>query len=179
MSRRIVLIRAVNVGGATLPMARLRSIAGDLGATEVTTYIASGNLICTPPGAPAEFDRALESAITDEFGYEREVISRSVAQVRAAFDAYPFEVIEPKFSYIHFLCATPDAEKVAAFCSDLTDAHLAGGDLVRVIGDEVHIRYADGIANSTLTTAALRRGLGVAGTARNLTTVAKLIELAS
>ena len=72
---RIHLIRAVNVGGAKLPMAELREIAGGLGATEVSTYIASGNLLCNPPGDPAGFDRALEQAIQDRYGYFREVIS--------------------------------------------------------------------------------------------------------
>lgn len=41
MVERIVLIRAVNVGGAKLPMAQLRSIAEGLGATTVSTYIDS------------------------------------------------------------------------------------------------------------------------------------------
>ena len=59
--RRVHLLRAVNVGGAKLPMAELREVAAGLGATDVSTYIASGNLICTPPGDPADFDRQLEA----------------------------------------------------------------------------------------------------------------------
>jgi uncharacterized protein (DUF1697 family) len=69
VSERIGLLRAVNVGGARLPMARLRVIAESLGAQEVSTYIASGNLLYTPPGEASEFDAALERAIEDEFGY--------------------------------------------------------------------------------------------------------------
>ena len=58
-------------------MKELRSIAGDLGATDISTYIASGNLICTPPCRPDHFDRALETAIEQRYGFFREVISRS------------------------------------------------------------------------------------------------------
>ncbi len=47
---RVHLLRAVNVGGATLPMAELRELAADLGASDVRTHIASGNLLCTPTG---------------------------------------------------------------------------------------------------------------------------------
>ena len=94
MSRRIVLIRAVNVGGAKLPMAELRQIATDLGAEDVSTYIASGNLLCTPPAAPEQFDRALETAMEDRYGWFREVISRTPGQVRAALDAHPFEIAD-------------------------------------------------------------------------------------
>jgi hypothetical protein len=87
MTTRIVLLRAVNVGPAQLPMADLRAIATDLGATDVRTYIASGNLVADVPGDPAAFDRALEQAVEQRFGFFRDVISRTPEQVRAALDA--------------------------------------------------------------------------------------------
>src|SRR5674476_1503804 len=105
---RIIMLRAVNVGGtAKLPMAELRELAAELGATDVQTYIQSGNLVCVPPGDPEEFDRALETAIETKYGFFREAISRSPAQLRAALEAHPFEVIEPKYSYIAFLTGAP------------------------------------------------------------------------
>ncbi|RYJ00184.1 MAG: DUF1697 domain-containing protein, partial [Actinomycetales bacterium] len=114
MSRRIVLIRAVNVGGAKLPMAELREIAESLGASDVSTYIASGNLLCTPPSDTAAFDRALEKAIEDRYGYFREVISRSVEELRDALAAHPFDVVEAKFSYVYALTGAPTKEAVEA-----------------------------------------------------------------
>ncbi|MCG7633496.1 DUF1697 domain-containing protein [Gordonia McavH-238-E] len=173
MSRRIVLIRAVNVGGAKLPMAELRQIATDLGAEDVSTYIASGNLLCTPPAAPEQFDRALETAMEDRYGWFREVISRTPGQVRAALDAHPFEIADDKYSYVYFLTGRPAPDKVAAF-----ERKDFGQDVVRVIGSDLHIRYADGAGRSTLTAPAIARGLGVQGTGRNLRTVRKLLELA-
>ncbi len=112
MATRIVLLRAVNVGGATLPMADLRAIATDLGATDVRTYIASGNLVADVPGDPAMFDRALEQAVEQRFGFFREAISRTPAQVRSALDAHPFEVIEAKYSYVTFLTDEPTADAI-------------------------------------------------------------------
>ena len=53
-----------------------------------------------------------------------------------------------------------------------------GQDVVRVIGSDLHIRYADGAGRSTLTAPVIARGLGVQGTGRNLRTVRKLLELA-
>jgi uncharacterized protein (DUF1697 family) len=174
-SRRIVLLRAVNVGGATLPMADLRAMAADLGATDVQTYIASGNLVCAPPaGGAAAFDRALEAAIEERFGFFREAISRSVAQVQAALDAHPFEVLEPKFSYISFLLAKPVAAAVAR-----ARAYETGEDRWEVIGQEMHIRYAAGAGRPQMKDAQIGKALGVPGTARNLRTVAALLELAA
>ena len=63
MATRVLLLRAVNVGGATLPMADLRALLTGLGASRVRTYIASGNAVLEVPGDPAAFDREVEDAI--------------------------------------------------------------------------------------------------------------------
>lgn len=167
------LLRAVNVGGARLPMADLRDLAEGLGATDVSTYIASGNLLCTPPGDPAAFDRALERAVEERFGFFREVVSRSPVELRDALAAHPFEVVEPKLSHVYFLLDAPTPDAVAAF----EDADW-GGDEVRVVGRELHVRYAEGVAGSRLTPARILRALGHHGTGRNVATVQKLVDLA-
>ena len=169
---RVLLLRAVNVGGAKLPMADLRNLAKGLGATEISTYIASGNLICTPPGDPDAFDRALETAVQNKFGFFREVISRTPAELRTALDAYPFNHTEPKWCHIYFLNATPTPEVAAALRAKVPE------DLL-VIGSDLHIRYRDGVAASMLSTKLIHQTLGVVGTGRNLATVEKLIALAT
>lgn len=171
---RIHLLRAVNVGGATLPMAELRALATDLGATEVSTYIASGNLLCEPPGEPAEFDRALERAVEERFGFFREVVSRSREELQAALDAHPFEVVEPKFSYVSFLLREPTAAAL-----EQARTFETGDDRWTVLGREMHVRYADGAGRPQMKDQSIIRALGVPGTARNLNTVTKLIALAS
>lgn len=173
MARRVVLIRAINVGGAKLPMADLREIAKDLGAEDISTYIASGNLICTPPKDTDSFDRALEQAIENRFGFFREVISRDVDELRGALQAHPFTIDDDRFSYIYALTGTPDAKRAAAF-----EDRDFGDDELRVVGKDLHIRYANGAGQSTLTAPMIAKGLGVTGTGRNLRTIRKLIELA-
>lgn len=174
VNRRIVLIRAVNLGGTgKLPMAEWRELAESLGARDVSTYIASGNMVCTPPKDSDAFDRAMERAIKQRYGFFREVISRSRDEVRAALKAHPFEVIEPKYSYVTFLTGAPTAAAIAK--AGLLET---GDDRWQVIGRELHLRYAGGAGRAQLKDAALGRALSVAGTARNLNTVRKLIELA-
>lgn len=170
--RRVHLLRAVNVGGAKLPMAELREIAEALGATDVSTYIASGNLLCDPPGDPDDFERALEAAIEGRYGFFREVISRTGDDVRAALGAFPFDRTQPKYCHVYFLSGKPTAKATAALVeSDLEE--------LAVIGRDLHIRYRDGVAGTKLSTPLIHRTLGVVGTGRNLDTVAKLAELAS
>ncbi|MBN9605135.1 MAG: DUF1697 domain-containing protein [Actinomycetales bacterium] len=177
MSRRILLVRAVNVGGAKLPMAEFRELLTELGATEVQTYIASGNAIVEIPAGDRAgwdaFDRAVEAALTARYGYTREVMSRDRGELEAALAAHPFEVVEPKFSYVSFLSAEPNVAAV-----ETAEAVPRGEDLWRVIGRELHLRYADGAGRAELDHTRLTKALGVAGTARNLLTVRKLVELA-
>jgi uncharacterized protein (DUF1697 family) len=174
VTRRVILIRAVNVGGAKLPMAELKEIAADLGASDPTTYIASGNLIADVPGDPDDFDRALEKAIEKRYGYFREAISRTRDELVAALEAHPFEVVEPKYSYISFMLAAPTKTAVQA-ASDVA----TGDDRWQVVGHDLHIRYAHGAGRAELKDAQLLRALGkIPTTARNLNTVKKLIELA-
>lgn len=170
---RIVLLRAVNVGGAKLPMAELRVLAEELGATQVSTYIASGNLLCTPPGEPEAFDRALETAVEQRFGFFREAISRSVDELDLALAAYPFEIIEPKFSYVSFLAGTPTPEAI-----DKARGYPTGSDRWEVRGREMFIRYAGGAGRPEMRSDSIGRALGVPGTARNLNTVRTLSALA-
>jgi uncharacterized protein (DUF1697 family) len=169
--RRVHLLRAVNVGGAKLPMAELREIAESLGATDVSTYIASGNLLCDPPGDPDDFARALEAAIESRYGFFREVISRTARELRTAVDAFPFDRMQPKYCHVYFLSGKPTAKATAALVErDLEE--------LAVIGRDLHIRYRNGVAGTKLTTPLIHRTLGVVGTGRNLDTVTKLAELA-
>lgn len=170
----MILLRAVNVGGATLPMAWLRDTARALGAADPRTYIASGNLVADVPGDPDAFDRALERAIEAEHGFFREAISRSPDEVEAALRAHPFDVVEPKYSYVTFLLREPTPEAVGK-----ARTYPVGDDRWDVVGREMHIRYAGGAGRPQMKGDAIGRALKVPGTARNLNTVQKLVAMAS
>ncbi len=138
------------------------------------TYIASGNAVLDVPGDPAVFDRAVEDAVERRYGFRRDVVSRTPAEVADALAAHPFEVADPRFSYVSFLLEAPGPEGVAAAAEVPT-----GEDRWQVVGRELHLRFADGMGRATLDVDRLHRRLGVAGTARNLRTVRALVDLAA
>jgi uncharacterized protein (DUF1697 family) len=174
VTTHVVLLRAVNVGGAKLPMAELRELAADLGATDVSTFIASGNLICEPPKDVKAFGAALETAIEKKFGFYRECIIRTPAELKKARKNYPFDVDDPKNGHIVFLLDKPTKAAV-----EKARGIETGADRWEVVGREWHIRYDHGAGRSDMKTAAIGKALGVPGTSRNLRTVEKLIELAA
>ena len=171
MTAHVFLFRAINVGGtARLPMAELRELAAELGASNVSTYIASGNLFATPPAGAAQFALELENVVEKRFGFRREVVTRDLDAVRAARVGHPFEVVNPAYSYVVFLSAEPTPE-AASDASDIP----AGDDEWRLLGTELHVRYDKGAGKPELNVDRLLRTLGVTGTARNLRTVDELI----
>lgn len=166
------LLRAVNVGGNKVPMAQLRTLASDLGADDVATYVASGNLVCIPPGDADEFGAALAAGIAERMGVTTDAIGRTGPELQAALEAYPHEIHDPKFCHVWFFAAQPSRKGAEA-----VEAYDFGDDRVRVIGRELHIWYADGAGRSDVTAPRLLRLAGVAGTGRNLRTVEKLVAM--
>jgi uncharacterized protein (DUF1697 family) len=87
----VALLRGINVGGNNpVPMADLREAFTDLGATEVATYIQSGNVLFD--GGRDGHDRwveRLESALAERFGYHARVTLRSHQELRAIVDDAP------------------------------------------------------------------------------------------
>ena len=173
MTTRLLFVRAVNVGGAKLPMAEFRELLSELGGTNAQTYIASGNAIVNVSGDADAFDRAVEQALQERFGWFREVISRSPAEVNSALERYPFEVVEPKYAYVVFLTREPDDALVSE-----AQAIDTGDDRWKISGRDVHVRYASGAGKASPGIDKALRRLKVPGTARNLNTVRKMIELA-
>lgn len=173
--RIVILLRSVNLGAKNkVPMARLRQLVSEAGADDVSTFIASGNIICVAPGSAAAFLRTVEQLVAGEFGVRTTAVSRTATQLQTARAAYPFDVHDEKLCAISFLQRTPTKAAAAA----LVKADH-GEDRAQVIGKELHLRYANGVHASRMTGPKLARLLGTDGTLRNLRTVDALIDLLS
>lgn len=175
MSRSVLLLRAVNVSGRnSVPMARLRELlAAETPLTDVSTYIASGNIVCATPADPVAACAVVRARISAAFGVDTPVIHRTHAQLRASESAQPFPESDLKLVHAMFLEGAPGDGAVAAL-----EERLVPGERLALVDQDLWIDYAAGGVHSTrLTKAVLDRALGVAGTARNLRTVRKLIEL--
>lgn len=173
MTRSVLLLRAVNVSGRNLvPMARLREVlTPELG--EVSTYIASGNILCEQPDDPTATCARVRALISAEFGVDTPVILRTHEALVRAREAHPFTGASEKLLHAMFLEGTASPGAVEAL-----EQRLVPGERIALIGEDLWIAYSEGGVHSTkLTKAVLDRALGVAGTARNLRTVNTLIEL--
>lgn len=176
MSRSVLLLRAVNVGGHnSVPMAQLRELLTvETDLSGVSTYIASGNVICDEPADAAASCARVREVIAAEFSVDTPVIHRTHRELAASAAAQPFADGAEKLVHAMFLESDPVSGVVEAL-----ESRLVPGERIALIGRrDLWINYADGGVRSTkLTKAVLDRTLGTAGTARNLRTIRTLIEL--
>ncbi|MDH6134868.1 uncharacterized protein (DUF1697 family) [Kitasatospora sp. MAA4] len=92
----IAFLRAVNVGGRTVTMERLRGLVGELGLADVRTYIQSGNVFFSADAAidrPA-LTRRIEEHLEQALGFPVPVMLRTVAEVEELIASDPFRGIE-------------------------------------------------------------------------------------
>lgn len=163
----VALLRAVNVGGTgKLPMADLRALAEKLGFEQVATYIQSGNLVFATGMKREEVFAGLDDALTSYFGKSPGIMLRSLDELETLCVRMPFGDAQPNRVLITFLPGDVP--------SDALDHMVApDGEKAMVLGREIVVHYPDGQGRSKLKLRALKPG-----TARNLNTVRKLLELA-
>lgn len=68
MNTYVLLLRGINVGGNNaVPMAALKTCLTKLGLEDVTTYIASGNVLARSPKTAAQVKAMVEEALRKDF----------------------------------------------------------------------------------------------------------------
>ena len=176
MARLIVLLRGINIGPRNrISMPELREALEDAGYDDVRTYLQSGNVVLTSRAAAAKVARDCERLIEDRFRLEIAVVTRTRNELAKVVERNPLERVakDPKRYQVSFLEAKP-ATKVVRELEDVA----AGQEKVVAVGREIYAWHPAGVARSKLWARLAGKGLGVTATARNWTTVTKLLELA-
>jgi uncharacterized protein (DUF1697 family) len=103
MHTYVILIRGINVGGKNkVPMTGLRNCLEELGCSNVSTYIASGNVIVEADKRPDELQAQIEAALPESFKLDSELIRVLVLtrkQLQAVIDNKPKDFGEQPEKY--------------------------------------------------------------------------------
>jgi uncharacterized protein (DUF1697 family) len=162
--RSVALIRGINVGRSVrIGMADLREVVGGLGATNVRTYLQSGNVVYEGRLDAA----ALEQAIEERWGIAPRVLVLTAAEFRAVADGNPLREVatDPSRMFVTFFETVPVSLDLP---TDLGDEQL-------VLGEHGMYNWIPGGALDTKVPARFTKGLGLI-TVRNLRTVDTLRE---
>ena len=173
MRRYVAFLRAINVGGHTVKMDRLRSIFEAGGFAAVETFIASGNVVFEAAGAPSTLEHRIERALATALGYEVATFLRTPAELAevAAHEPTPRTGWDgpARTLSVAFLKRAPDADavqRVLAFRSEIDDFDLRGRELYWSCRTKT--------SDSNFSGARLEKALGAPATIRNVTTVRAL-----
>jgi len=180
MSKKIAILRGINVGGRRkILMADLRQLMVDTGFTDVITYIQSGNVFFNSNKKATDIKLAEEiaQAILDKYGFAVPVIVKSTDEIVQAVAQNPFyqdKDADIKALHLTFLKEPPSLENLVK-----TETYDYSPDKF-VIQDKWVFIYCEGkYHQSKLTNNFFEKKLKVAATTRNWKTVLKLLELSN
>ena len=157
-------------------MPALRAALARTGFDDVRTYVQSGNIVLGSGERADAVTRKVQRVIADEFGLDIAVVTRTRAQLAKVVERNPLARVakDPKRYQVSFLDAKPPRDVVRRL-EEAADED----ERVVVAGREVYAWHPDTIARSKLWALLAGQSLGVTATARNWTTVTKLLELAT
>ncbi|HEX5191846.1 MAG TPA: DUF1697 domain-containing protein [Solirubrobacteraceae bacterium] len=170
------MLRGINLGpNRRVPMAQLRQLLTDAGYGRVETYVQSGNIALDSNATAARLQPELAALIEERFGFAVPVVVRDRPALEAVVALNPLGDVadDPKRYQVSFL-----AEKLPAKTVARLQELAAEPERLAVHGRELYAWHPDGVARSKLWNALAGRDLGVTATARNWTTVCKLLEMA-
>ena len=176
--RYVALLRGINVGGKSLVrMADLKECVEELGYDDVSTFIASGNVLFdSPERNAAKLESALEPALDERFGLPISVVVRSRAELGRIVDAIPSSWIRDESIRVN-----------VAFLRRKLDGGKLARELEPKEGVDELVATKAALIWSTRRDALTRSGMRklIGGTAykdltvRNLNTTLKLYELST
>lgn len=176
MAQFAALLRGVNVGPTTkVPMAELRELLVELGAVDVNTLLSSGNAVFYLHHSPKTIDELLSAAISERFGFQVDVVTRTKRQLESvvAHDPLAEFVTDESRSVVAFM---PDPPRAGAIKPVLA-AEYPHGERCALKGREFYVWSPEGVSKSASMVALSRAKAVDFCTARNIRTVKKLIAL--
>lgn len=175
MTKYIAFLRAINVGGHTVKMDRLREIFESLDFANIETFIASGNVIFESKSKDVDaLVSKIEKGLNEALGYEAATFLRSDSELAAIANYKPFP--KPQMDAaaalnVAFLSEPLDVNSkklLMTLKSEIDDFHTHGR--------EVYWLCLKKQSESKFSNAVLEKTLGAKSTFRGINTVRKMAE---
>lgn len=170
----VAFLRAINVGGHTVKMDRLRALFEEAELENVSTFIASGNVLFESPlKDAAALEARIEAHLHEALGYAVGTFIRTPDELAAVAEHPPFssrEVEGEGSLYVCFLPAVAEdgvAARVRALCTPTDELRLHGRELYWLC----RTRISDSLVSGPL----LARAVGMPSTMRNMNTVRRIL----
>ena len=148
-------------------MSTLKGMCEIIGFTDIRTYIASGNLTFTSEESKRYVKEALEAELRKYANKDVGVVIRTASELKKVLEQNPFPNKKPNHTVAVFLDKKPSDDELDKVTGQ-ADEKLKLGHR------EIYVHYGSGMARSKLKFPAQK-----IGTARNINTIRKMVELSS
>jgi len=154
MQTSLALLRGVNVGGKTCKMDALRAVFEKLGASDVRTYVQSGNVVFgVPPGSAARLASTIEARLLGEFGFPIRVLVKTLKEMEQIAQRNPFvkeKAIDQSKLHVTFLSGIPAPKALPELQKLLTP-----GEQFRVWEKQVYLYCPNGYGRTKISNNAI------------------------
>jgi uncharacterized protein (DUF1697 family) len=169
----VALLRGINVGGRSVPMADLRALCETLGWKNIRTYIQSGNVVFESDGDEVTDSTDLEAALAVQYPFPIPVLIRSADRWHELAADRPFDGwTHPKMLSVTLLASPPEPSAWAALAPWIDDQ-----DEIELIGDRVWVKTPVSYGETKFNNSWLEKKLGRSATTRNRATVDALLAM--
>jgi len=175
MQRYIAFLRGINVGGHRVKMDRLRGLFEEMGFANVSTFIASGNVIFSASTDDVgALTARIEQCLAERLGYDVATFIRSPVELEsmAALETGDSGSGEPSTSSLYVIllqAPAPDDLRAAlsGLRSEMDEFRFSGREIFWLIQGKITESHSFGREFERATR-------GVPTTTRNITTIRRL-----
>ena len=169
----IAFLRGINLGGHNVKKDQLIKIFESIGCENVTTFIASGNVVFDkPPGAAAALEKKAEEAFHAALGYEAATFIRTTSELRRIVERRPFDGRGPETGgtlHVGFLEKKAKPDALASLADDINEFHVDGTTVYW------HTRTPR-MSDSGVTPKHIEKAVGQQTTLRSIKTINNILE---
>lgn len=166
-------LRGVNVKGTNMKMAEVCQVFKDAGMMEVSSILASGNIVFSSDKNAQDLKALLEKAMSEHFSYEAFLFIRSQEETELFWSSIPFEKNEG--FHIYGFVGMPGVEKV--LMEEFQKATQAENEKAEIVNDLFYWQVPKGnTLDSTFGKVLGKKSLKDQMTSRNINTFEKVLN---
>lgn len=166
-------LRGVNVKGTTMKMADVCVVFEKAGMENVSSVLASGNILFLASRTASALKVVLEKALSEHFSYEAFLFIKSRSELEVLIENQPFEV-HPDF-HIYGFVGRPGIEKV--LLEEFEKSGKAPGEQAQIVAGNFYWKGPKGnTLQSEFGKILGRKNLKDSFTSRNINTFEKVLK---
>ncbi|MBU4539117.1 MAG: DUF1697 domain-containing protein [Weeksellaceae bacterium] len=166
-------LRRVNVNGTSMKMAEVCKVFADSGMREVSSVLASGNILFSSDKKVSELKTVLEKEMSDHFSYDTFLFLKSEKEIAAIFENCPF--VKAEELHIYAFVGTESVENT--LLEEFNHSEKSENEKAEIVSTTFYWQVPKGnTLDSTFGKVLGKKTLKAQMTSRNINTFEKILK---